>query len=76
MRTITIQNLKTNGAKAIPEGQTVYLIVNSKPKAVILPVEDYEAFQDALEELEAIRSIEARKGEKSISWEQMFPKDA
>ncbi|MBT3292616.1 type II toxin-antitoxin system Phd/YefM family antitoxin [Candidatus Peregrinibacteria bacterium] len=73
MKTITIQNLKTNGAKAIPEDQVVYLIVNSKPKAVLLPVDQYEMFVEALEELEDIRDIEARKNEDLIDADQIFP---
>ena len=73
MKTITIQNLKTNGSKAIPEDQVVYLIVNSKPKAVLLPVDQYEMFVEALEELEDIRDIEARKNEDLIDADQIFP---
>ena len=74
MDTITIQSLKTRGSKAIPDGKTVYLIVNSKPKAVLVPPEEYEMLVEALEELEDLRVIEERRHEKAVSWDAMFPK--
>ena len=73
MDTITLQALKTRGSKAIPEGKTVYLIVNSKPKAVILPPEEYQMLMDAMEELEDIRAIEERRNEKAVPFKTMFP---
>ncbi|MFH0770324.1 MAG: type II toxin-antitoxin system Phd/YefM family antitoxin [Candidatus Peregrinibacteria bacterium] len=73
MRTITLQNLKSRGSKAIPEGQAVYLIVNSKPKAVLLPPEEYEMLIAAMEELEDIQAIEARRSEKTVRFEKAFP---
>ena len=73
MVTITMQDLKTRGAKAIPDNQVVYLIVNSKPRAVIVPVEDYEALMEAFEDLDDIRVAEERKNDKLISLEEAFP---
>jgi PHD/YefM family antitoxin component YafN of YafNO toxin-antitoxin module len=75
MTTITIQDLKRRGAKAIPEDVPVYLIVNSKPKSVLLPVADYESLMDMMEEFEDIKTIEKRKNEKSIKLEDVFPKN-
>ena len=74
MRTITLQNLRTSGAKAIPDGQVVYLIVNSQTKSVLVPPEQYEMLIEALEELEDIKTIEDRKDEKLLKWDQVFPK--
>ena len=70
MRTITLQSIKTNGAKAIPDDHVVYLIVNSKPKAVLVPPEQYEMLIDAFEELEDIQAIEAHRGEETIPYEE------
>lgn len=74
MRTITLQDIKSRGAKAIPNNVAVYLIVNSKPKSVLVPVEEYESTMEALEELEDIKAIESRKDEDVIPLEKVFPK--
>ncbi|MFA5799658.1 MAG: hypothetical protein WC840_01725 [Candidatus Peribacteraceae bacterium] len=74
MHTITLQDLKSRGANAIPEGKVVYLIVNSKVKAAIVPPEQMEMLIEAFEELEDIRAIEERKNEPLLSWDEVFPK--
>jgi len=74
MNTITLQEIKSRGAKAIPDTQVVYLIVNSKPKSVLVPPEEYAMLCEALEELEDMRMVEERKNEKTIGWSTMFPK--
>ena len=74
MDTITLQSLRTRGSKAIPEGKPVYLIVNSKPKAVLVPPEEYKMLMEALEELEDMRVIEERRHEKAVPWDAIFPK--
>lgn len=62
MRTITIQDLKTNGASVLRDEGPTYLIVNSKVKSVILSPREYVEYVEALEELEDIKAIaEARK---------------
>lgn len=76
LNTITLQSLKTQGSKAIPEGQTVYLIVNSKPKAVLVPPEEYVMLLRAFEELEDIAAIEERRAEKTVALERAFPNNA
>lgn len=73
MDTITLQDIKTRGSKAIPKGKVVYLIVNSKVQSVCVPPEHYEILTDALEELEDIKIIEERRGDKTLSWSEMFP---
>ena len=72
MRTITLQDIKTNGAKAIPDDGVVYLIVNSKPKSVCVPFHEYESLVEAVEELEDIKAIEMRHGETEMSLEDAF----
>ncbi|MDD5103182.1 MAG: hypothetical protein PHX93_02160 [Candidatus Peribacteraceae bacterium] len=75
MNTITLQDLKSRGSKAIPDGKVVYLIVNSKVKAAIVPPDQMEALVEAFEELEDIQAIEAAKNEPLYTWEQVFPED-
>ena len=74
MRTITLQTIKTKGAKAIPDDMPVYLIVNSKTKSVLVPPDEYEMLIEALEDLEDMRAIEERKNEKTIPFEKFFSK--
>lgn len=73
MKHITFQDIKTGGAKVIADDQITYLIVNSKPKSVMVPPDQYEAMMEALEELEDIRDYVARKDEKTIPLEEAFP---
>lgn len=70
MKTITIQDIKSRGAKAIPDTHAVYLIVNSQQKSVLVPPAEYELLQAALEELEDIKAIEERKNEGTMSLEK------
>lgn len=72
--TVTLQEIKRHGARAIPDSHAVYLIVNSKTKAVMVPPREYEMLINALEDLEDIAAIEARKHEKGIPLEKAFPK--
>lgn len=72
MNTITLQDIKTRGAKAIPDQQVTYLIVNSQPKSVLVPPEEYQMLLAAQEELEDIRAIEERKGEGTVPFSQAF----
>ncbi len=74
MRTITLQSIKSRGAKAIPDDAPVYLIVNSQMKSVLVPPAEYEMLVEALEELEDIKIIEERRGEKTLAWNEVFPK--
>lgn len=74
MRTITLQSIKSHGAKAIPDNMTVYLIVNSQMKSVLVPPAEYEMLIEAMEELEDMRAIEERRNEKTIPFEKVFPK--
>lgn len=76
MHMITLQDIKRHGAKAIPDDTPVYLIVNSKPKSVLIPLHEYETLVEALEELEDIKSIEERKDEETVPFDKVFPKKA
>lgn len=66
MKSITLQDLKTKGSRAISDEDVQYLVVNSKVKAAIVPMEVYESLIEALEELEDIKAIEERKNEKTV----------
>ncbi len=74
MNTITLQDIKSHGAKAISDDSTTYLIVNSQTKSVMVPPDEYAMLIAAQEELEDIRAIEERKNEKTIAFSQAFPK--
>jgi PHD/YefM family antitoxin component YafN of YafNO toxin-antitoxin module len=76
MRTITLQDIKRRGAKAIPDDVPVFLIVHSKTKSVLLPLHEYETLVEALEELEDMKAIEERKNEDTVPFEKVFPKEA
>ncbi len=66
MNTVTLQDIKKKGSKALSDSDILYLIVNSKVKSAIVPIEVYNMLMEALEELEDIKAIESRKGEKTI----------
>lgn len=72
LKTLTLQQIKTNGAKAIPDDDIGYLIVNSKLKWATVPIETYEMMVEALEELEDIKAIEERKGDPIIPAEEVY----
>ncbi len=74
MNMITLQDIKSHGAKAIPDTGTTYLIVNSQTKSVLVPPDEYAMLIAAQEELEDIRAIESRKHEKPIPYSKVFPK--
>ena len=74
IQTITLQTIKLRGAKAIPDDHAVTLIVNSKPKSVLVPPEEYELLVRAMEDLEDIAAIESSKNEKLIPFDEAFPK--
>ncbi len=74
MHTITLQDIKTRGSKALSDDHPTWLIVNSKPKMVLVPPAVYEMLVEALEDLEDIQAAEERRGEKTLSWNQVFPK--
>lgn len=74
MDTITLQTIKTKGAKAISDDHPTWLIVNSKPKVVMVPPQDYEMLMEAVETLEDIQVYEERKHEKGIPLEEFFKK--
>ena len=71
MKTITMQDLKKSGAKSISGDSAVYLIVNSKPKCVMVPIKEYEMYLAALEELEDMKTIEERTDEDTIAMEEI-----
>lgn len=73
MKTITLQDIKTNGSKALSDDEVTYLIVNSQPKSAIVPIELFEQYVDALEELEDIKDSEiAIKEGKFVLADKVF----
>lgn len=72
MQTMTLQDIKRYGANALPKSGASYIVVNSKPRAAVLPIDEYEMLIEALEELEDIKTIEERKDEGKISKEDLF----
>lgn len=73
MKTITLQDIKRFGSKALNVDGPLYLIVNSKPKSVILPVDDYESMIEMLEDFDDLRVIKERENDETISYEEAFP---
>ena len=63
MTTITIQDIKSHGARAIPDG-----------KSVLVPPAEYELLLAAMEELEDIKAIEERRDEPVVAFSKAFPK--
>lgn len=71
MKTLTIQDIKKNGSKVISDEEVSYLIVNSKPKSVIMPFDQYEEMVEALEDYEDIRDAKLREDEATIDAEEV-----
>jgi PHD/YefM family antitoxin component YafN of YafNO toxin-antitoxin module len=72
MKTITIQDIKRHGAKSISGDDPIYLIVNSKPLCVMVPVDHFEALEEALEDLDAIKTFEERKNEETVPMDDVI----
>lgn len=74
MNMITLQDIKSHGAKAIPDDRAAYLIVNSQTKSVLVPPSEYAMLIAAQEELEDRKAIEERRQEKTVPFARAFPK--
>ena len=72
MVTLSMNDLKTRGASSLPVDEPAMLIVNSKPRAAILPYDEYELMIKALEELEDIALVKARLDEEAIDLDKAF----
>jgi hypothetical protein len=72
MKTITLKDLRTNGAKAISDNEVSLLIVNSLPKSALLPIDIYEDFLSSVEELIDIKTTIEREKEDNIPAEKVF----
>ncbi len=66
--TASVTELKKNpmGTVAAGEGQTVAILNRNQPAFYCVPVEEYEAMLDRLEDLELSLIIEERRGEPGI----------
>ena len=72
MTALTLQDIKAKGAKAIPDDEPSLVIVNSKIKSVMVPIDTYNMFIEAMEELEdimAIREYEKCKDDETIDFD-------
>ena len=74
MLAITLNDIKKYGSNAIPADQVSYLIVNSKPKSAIIPIDQYKDYVDAVEELEDLKAVFERIDEENISMDDVFKK--
>ncbi len=74
MNTITLQDIKSHGAGAIPDAKVAYLIINSKTKSVLVPPAEYAMLIAAQEELEDIKAIDERKNDPTIAFSKVFPR--
>jgi hypothetical protein len=72
MKTLTLKELRTNGAKAISDNEVSLLIVNSVPKSALLPIDIYEDFLSSVEELIDIKTTIERMKEENIPAEKVF----
>ncbi len=72
MTTITLQDIKSHGARVISDDKVTYLIVNSQTKSVMVPPAEYAMLVAAQEELEDIQAIEDRKNEETIPFAEAF----
>ncbi|OGY12588.1 MAG: hypothetical protein A3A58_03435 [Candidatus Blackburnbacteria bacterium RIFCSPLOWO2_01_FULL_41_27] len=78
LNTVSITNLKQNTADVIEklkkDGVSILVIQRSEPAAVLVDPEHYETLVEALEDIEDIRDIEARKNEPAIPFDKYFEK--
>lgn len=72
MKTITIKDIKNNGSKAIPNDEVSYLVVSSKLKSALVPIDQYESYVEAMEELEDIKATIQRMQEEDIPADKLF----
>ncbi len=72
MDTITLQDIKLCGAKAIPDDRVVYLVINSKVKVAIVPLKELKMLVEACEELEDMKAIKEEKNELTVGWDEVF----
>ncbi len=71
MKTVTITDIKRLGAKALKKDGPVYVIVNSRPLSVMLPVEQYELLMRTLEYLEKKSEDEQIERERNMPMEEI-----
>lgn len=68
MKTLTLQDIKTQGSKVLPlEGEgAVPLIVNSKIISYVIPAGEYDAMASTLEDMEDYRYYLQHKDDEMI----------
>ena len=70
--TVTIQDIKKRGGKAISDDEITMIIINSKPKGYILPPAVYEEIMEYLEDMEDALEVQKRLNEPYISEEEFW----
>jgi len=65
---ISISELKKNPSAAIraAEGAPVAILNRNTPEAYLVPADAWEEIMDALDDVELVRIVKARQGQKSI----------
>ncbi len=71
MRAISIQDLKTKGSKAL-SNETTYLIINSKVRSAIVPIDEYNMLLEAVEDYFDGKIVEERMKEKSEPFSELY----
>ena len=78
INTVSITDLKQNTSKVIKllknKGVSVIVLQRSKVAAVLVEPSHYDALEDALEDLADLKTLEERKGDKTIAFDEYFAK--
>ena len=73
LKTLTVQDIRKRGSKAISDEELMLLIVNSKPKSVIIPHKIFDEMIEHMEDLEDLVDVYESEGEdeEEIPWEDV-----
>ena len=78
INTVSITDLKQNTSKVIGkvrnEGKSVVILQRSKAAAVLVDPDYYDILEEALEDLIDLKSIEERKNDKTVAFDEYLVK--
>lgn len=78
INTVSITDLKQNTSKIIgkvrAEGKSLVILQRSKAAAVLVDPEYYDILEEALEDLADLRTIEERKNDPTLDFDEYFTK--
>lgn len=77
INTVSITDLKQNTSKVIKkvkDKQSVVVLQRSKPAAVLIDPDHYQALEEALEDLVDLQAIEDTKGEPTTPFDEVYNK--